>query len=175
MAQPRLPSPGQKPAPAPKPKVLLAAPPSAPKPKPASAPVRGSTSWSALNQAISRIPNYRPGVATWSVTAQYGHWGATDLPTGRIYISPNVPVSKLYSVAAHEYGHALTSHNYGRNYRAAGAAMSIWFGGPAATARELAADCMARLQGATWTAHTSCTNAKWRQGARTLLAGHRLP
>ncbi|NMM22492.1 MAG: hypothetical protein HHJ11_03140 [Phycicoccus sp.] len=39
--------------------------------------VRGPTSWTLLNQAIARIPNYRSGVATWVVTNQYGHWGVS--------------------------------------------------------------------------------------------------
>jgi hypothetical protein len=128
-----------------------------------------------LNQAISRIPNYRPGVATWTVTARFGHWGTTDLGNGRVYISPTVPASRLYSVVAHEYGHALASKNWGWNWRAADAAMNRWFGGGALSARERAADCMARVQGATWTHYTICTSTRWRQGARTLLAGRRLP
>ena len=129
----------------------------------------------ALNQAIGRIPNYRPGVAIWTVTARFGHWGTTDLGNGRVYISPTVPASKLYSVVAHEYGHALTSRNWGRNWRAADVALNRWFGGGTPTARERAADCMALVQGATWTNYTACTSTRWRQGARTLLAGRRLP
>jgi hypothetical protein len=129
----------------------------------------------ALNQAIGRIPNYRPGVATWTVTARFGHWGTTSLGTGRVYISPTVPASKLYSVVAHEYGHALSSNNWGRNWPAAAAAMNRWFGGGTDLALERAADCMAIVQGATWTNYTACTSTRWRQGARTLLAGGRLP
>ena len=139
-------------------------------------PAVGPTSWAALNRSIGRIPNYRPGVATaWIVTARFGHWGTTDLGNGRVYISPTVPASKLYSVVAHEYGHALMSKNWGRNWRAADAAMNRWFGGGTPLARERAADCMARVQGATWTNYTPCTSTRWRQGARTLLAGKRLP
>ena len=137
--------------------------------------VLGPTSWAALNQAISRIPSYRRGVATWTVTARLGHWGTTDVSNGRVYISPTVPASKLYSVVAHEYGHALASKNWGWNWRAADAALNRWFGGGAPMARERAADCMALLQGATWTNYTTCASNRWRQGARTLLAGKRLP
>jgi hypothetical protein len=137
--------------------------------------VLGPTSRAALNRAVSRIPNYRPGVATWTVTARFGHWGTTDLGNGRVYISPTVPASKLYSVVAHEYGHALGSKNWGWNWRAADAAMNRWFGGGTPTSRERAADCMALLQGATWTNYTICASTRWRQGARTLLAGNRLP
>jgi len=140
-----------------------------------STTVLGPTSWPALNRAISRIPNYRLGVATWTVTARFGHWGTTDLGSGRVYISPRVPASKLYSVVAHEYGHALSSKNWGRNWPAAAAAMNRWFGGGTDTALERAADCMAIVQGATWTHYTTCASTRWRQGARTLLAGKRLP
>lgn len=137
--------------------------------------VRGPTSWSTLNNAIARIPNYRPGVAHWVVTGRYGHWGATDIANGNIYISPNVPASRVYSVASHEYDHALTSSNYRWNWQAADAAMNRWFGGGTPGARERAADCMAIAQGATWTNYTPCQNDRWRQGARILLGGNRLP
>jgi len=141
-----------------------------------SAPnVHGPTSWALLNQAIARIPNYRPGVATWVVTSRYGHWGATDLGNGNIYISPNVPASKVYSVASHEYAHARTFYNYGWNWQAADVALNRWFGGGSLLARERAADCMAIAQGATWTNYTSCQDEHWRQGSRILLAGQRLP
>ena len=137
--------------------------------------VHGPTSWSLLNQAIARIPNYQTGVATWMVTNRYGHWGATDLANGDIYISPNIPASKVYAVALHEYAHARTLYNYGWNLRVANVALNTWFGGGDVTARERAADCMAIAEGATWTSYTSCQNAHWRQGSRILLAGQRLP
>ncbi|MEP7035850.1 MAG: hypothetical protein ABI934_09695 [Actinomycetota bacterium] len=137
--------------------------------------VRGPTSWSQLNQAIARIPGYRNGVATWVVTGRYGHWGATDLANGTIYIAPNVPSSRLYAVAAHEYGHALVLSNYGGRQQSADLALSRWFGGGTSGARERAADCMAIAQGATWTSYTTCENQRWRQAALILLAGRRLP
>jgi hypothetical protein len=142
-----------------------------PKPKVVDTP----TSWAALNQAIARIPGYGPGIATWAVTSRYGHWGTTDLANGHIYISPNVPANKLYSVAAHEYAHALASANYGRNWRAMDAGINRWFGGGGLAARERATDCMAIVQGASWTHYSSCRNAQWLAGARTLLSGKRLP
>ena len=137
--------------------------------------VHGPTSWALLNQAIAQIPNYQTGVATWMVTNRYGHWGATDLANGDIYISPNIPASKVYAVAAHEYAHARTLYNYGWNLQVANVALNTWFGGGDVTARERAADCMAIAEGATWTSYTSCQNAHWRQGSRILLAGQRLP
>ena len=148
---------------------------SAPAAKTSAQNVRGLTSWAGLNQAIARIPNYRAGVATWVATSRYGHWGATDLGNGNIYVSPSVPASRVYSVASHEYAHALTSHNYGWQWQAADVALNRWFGGGTPASRERAADCMALAQGATWTNSTSCQNEHWRQGARILLAGGRLP
>jgi|GEM_PF-2068285 len=137
--------------------------------------VRGPTSWTALNQAIRRIPRYRPGVATWTVSGRYGHWGTTDLANGRIYISPAVPASKLYSVVAHEYGHALASANYRRQWHAMDAGIYRWFGADGVASRERATDCMAIAQGATWTHYSPCRNAHWMAGARILLAGKPLP
>ena len=143
---------------------------------PALAASSGPTRWRALNNAIRRIPNYRKGVvASWTVTAKYGHWGMEFPSSGRIYISPKVPLNRLYYVAAHEYGHARAYYNWGRNYKAADAAMNRWFGGGIKRAREVAADCMAIVQGATWTGYSSCKNARWRAGAKALLAGKRLP
>jgi len=137
--------------------------------------IHGPTSWTLLNQAIARIPNYRSGVATWVVSNRYGHWGATDLANGEIYISSNIPASKVYAVASHEYAHARSFYNYGWNGQAANVALNRWFGGGDKAARERAADCMAIAEGATWTNYTSCQDAHWRQGARILLAGQRLP
>ena len=136
--------------------------------------VTGPTNWAALNAAIARIPGYRPGVARWYVTSRYGHYGTTDLANGNIYISPNVPTNLLYSVAAHEYAHALVSKNYGGNWRAANTALSRVFGGSGMTAQERAADCMAKRLGASWTHYTSCTNGTWRTAAGKLLQGRRL-
>jgi hypothetical protein len=52
--------------------------------------------------------------------------------------------------------------------------MNAWFGGSGLTGPERAADCMAILQGATWTHYTTCTNTHWQAGARLLVSGHRL-
>jgi len=136
--------------------------------------VTGPTNWAALNSAIARIPGYRPGVAHWYVTAKYGHYGATDLSNGNIYISPNVPTNLLYSVAAHEYSHALITRNYGYKWTTANTALNRVFGGGGNTAQERAADCMAKRLGASWTHYTSCTNSSWRTAAGTLLQGREL-
>ena len=130
---------------------------------------------SPLNAAIARIPNYSPGmVRRWTYSDRYGHYGVTNLGTREITISPRVPPRLMYSVVVHEYSHALVVSGYRGDWAAADADLSRYFGSPAGRAREQAADCMALLQGATWTNYTSCTDANWRQAARTLLAGHRL-
>ena len=141
----------------------------------ASAPAR--TSWAALNQAIARIPGYRNGIANWHVTSRFGHYGITDANqpgAANIYISPNVPVSKLYSVAAHEYGHAVVIANYGTGYgpyTRYSRDMVAWFGGTTVTGLERAADCIALRLGATWTNYTGCGDPHWQEGARILLRG----
>jgi hypothetical protein len=145
---------------------------------PVAAPAR--TSWPALNQAIARIPGYREGIARWHVTSRYGHYGITDANqpgAANIYISPTVPASKLYSVAAHEYGHAVVVANYGTGYgpyTEYSRDMVNWFGGDRVTGLERAADCIALRLGATWTNYTGCSDAHWQEGARILLRGGRL-
>jgi len=81
----------------------------------------------------------------------------------------------LNYVAFHEYAHARAYGNWGRNQKAADAAMNRWFGGGTHRAREVAADCMAIVQGTKWTGYSRCKSARWRAGAKTLLAGKRLP
>lgn len=162
------PSPTPRAAPAPRPK---------PKPKPAPRPpsaTAGPTGWGALNGAISRIPDYRSSGITWTVTSRYGHYGTTDLATSDIYISPNVPVSLLDSVVRHEYAHVVTVRVYEGQWRVAKSALNAAFGGSGMTGAERAADCMARLMGASWTNYTSCSSSSWRRNAELLLAGRRI-
>jgi hypothetical protein len=140
-----------------------------------SASLSGGTSWWALNRAIARIPNYRRGVvASWSLDSAYGHYGATNMRTRKIHISRSVPASKLFSVVAHEYAHALTVAIYGGNRQRMNAGLARYFRAGAIRNRENAADCMARLMGAHWTHYTRCTKPRWRAAARILLQGRRL-
>ncbi|TKV57733.1 hypothetical protein FDO65_16430 [Nakamurella flava] len=89
------------------------------------------------------------GLATWVLEAR-GAWGATDGHT--VYIDPNVPADKRWSVMVHEYGHVLQVRRYG-NLNATAAALNQIVGadpsdkGPT----ESNADCIAELLGATWT------------------------
>jgi hypothetical protein len=129
---------------------------------------------SALRYVVARIPAYRPGVVSaWVWSDRYGHYGATNLATREVTISPRVPAGLLYSVVVHEYSHALAIWVYGSS-ASADVALMRTFGGSAGTARELAADCMAIVQGATWTNYTSCGSSAWRQAARVLVSGRRL-
>lgn len=148
-----------------------------PNPKPAPRPpsaTGGPTGWGALNGAISRIPGYRSSGITWTVTSRYGHYGTTDLATSDIYISPHVPVSLLDSVVRHEYAHVVTVRVYGGQWRVAKSALNAAFDGSGMTGAERAADCMARLMGASWTNYTSCSSSSWRRNAELLLAGRRI-
>ena len=145
-----------------------------------TAAARARTSWPALNRAIAQIPGYRDGIARWHVTSRYGHYGITDANqpgAANIYISPTVPLNKLYSVAAHEYGHAVVIANYGTGYgpyTEYSRDMVSWFGGDRVTGLERAADCIALRLGATWTNYTGCGDAHWQEGARILLRGGKL-
>jgi len=161
---------------APKPTRRLPAPARATKPRPATTPVRAPapTFQQALDAAVARIPTYRPGSARWVVSRAYDFWGTADWYHDVLYVSPDVPLSKLYDVAVHEWSHELSVLDYAGDVAAATAAMNAWFGGTGLTGPERAADCMAVLQGAHWTHYTTCTNAAWRAGAAKLIAGQRL-
>jgi len=151
--------------------------PAAPKPaaRPRTTAVGSAPSFQqSLDAAIARIPTYRPGAARWVVSRAYAFWGTADWYHDVLYVSPDVPVAKLYDVAVHEWSHELSVLDYGGDVAAATAAMNKWFGGTDLTGPERAADCMAILQGAQWTHYTTCTNAQWRLGAARLLAGQRL-
>jgi hypothetical protein len=113
-------------------------------------------------------------VATWVVDNAYGHYGATNLSTRQIHIARSVPPSRLFSVAAHEYAHALTAALYGGSERATNVALARYFRSGTTMNREYSADCMAVLMGARWTHYTRCGNARWRFAASTLLRGRRL-
>src|SRR4051812_10579580 len=131
----------------------------------------GPTSWAALNTAIARIPTYQAGTSRWIVSGRYGHWGTTDWYHDSLYISPAVPVDRLYDVAVHEWSHELSVLDYHGDVDAAVKAMTRYFGGSGLMGAERAADCMAILQGAGWTHYTSCTDRRWRSGAEKLLRG----
>jgi hypothetical protein len=136
--------------------------------------VDGPTSWSALNRAIASIPSYRPGTVRWVISSRDGHWGTADWNSAVIYISPDVPSNYLYDVAVHEWSHELSVLDYDADVNAAVTAMNRYFGGSGLTGAERAADCMAIVQGATWTHYTPCTDANWRAGAVRLIHGERI-
>lgn len=139
-----------------------------------STTVTGPTGWPALNAAIRRIPGYRSSGITWTVSSRYGHWGATDMATGRIYISPSVSPGVLDSVVRHEYAHIVTVRDYAGDWRTAKQAANATFGGTGRTGVERAADCMARALGASFTQYTSCGRSDWQAAAGRLLSGRRL-
>lgn len=140
----------------------------APEPPPQARPATG------LDTAVARLPGYRPGAARWVHRSFRGRLGAADWYTGTIYVSPRTPSARLYSVVAHEWSHLLQAKAYDGDVRAAVRAMNRHFGGSGFVGAERAADCMALLQGATWTHYTSCPSRSWRSGAALLLQGRRL-
>lgn len=127
-----------------------------------------------LNQAVARIPGHADPTVVWVLSTAYGSWGTADWYHGIVYISPNVPERRMYDVVIHEYSHLLSVVPYGGDVNQAVSAMNAYFGGSGLTGAERGADCMARLQGATWTNYTSCTDGHWRDGARRLVRGERL-
>lgn len=143
--------------------------------KPASRPGAADASGggSALSRAVARIPGYSAYRPTrWVLTGKYGHWGATDLSSGTVYISPSVPASRLDDVVRHEWAHVLTIRIYG-SASATISGLNAYFGGSGMAGGERATDCMARQLGATWTGYTSCSSAAWQRGAVRLLQGRR--
>jgi len=141
---------------------------------PDAATTTGPTGWHVLDRAVARIPNYRPGIVRWVISSRFGHWGTTDWYHATLYISPTVPRSYVYDVAVHEWSHELTVLDYDGDVAAATAATNRSFGGAGLVGEERAADCMAVLQGASWTHYTSCASAQWRESARRLLRGEQL-
>lgn len=134
----------------------------------------GPTGWAQLDSAIARIPSYRAHSARWVVSSRYGHWGTADWYHDTLYIAPTVPSAYLYDVAVHEWSHELSVLDYNGNVSAAVAAMNRYFGAAGLIGAERAADCMAILQGATWTHYTTCASSHWRAGAAALLRRHQL-
>ena len=116
------------------------------------------------------LPQVDPGgAATW-VFERNGSWGASDGHT--IWIDPDIPPADRFSVLVHEYSHVLQVRVYGSLDESV-AAMSALIGGSPSdvTGNESAADCMALMQGATWTNY-GCDDAL-RPAAAAILAGHR--
>lgn len=141
----------------------------------AARPRAQSTSFTeAVQAAVARVPTYRPGAARWVVSRAYAFWGTADWYHDVLYISPVVPRDKLYDVVVHEWSHELSVLDYSGDVSTATDAMNAWFGGSGLVGAERAADCMAILQGATWTHYTTCTDAHWRDGAHLLVSGRRL-
>lgn len=125
-----------------------------------------------LADAVARIPGHPKTV--WVLTRDYGSWGTADWYHDIVYISPDVPAKRMYDVVIHEYSHLLSVAAYGGNVDVAMSAMNGYFGGSGLAGAERAADCMALVQGATWTHYTTCSDNHWRDGARKLVAGQQL-
>jgi hypothetical protein len=123
-----------------------------------------------MDRAIARLPGFHPGDARFVLKPGLGNWGLADLGGGIVYISPRVPANRMYDVVAHEWSHVLSVKPYDFDAMAAVDAMNSYFGGTGLVGAERAADCMARIHGATWTHYTLCNNDHWRAGARALLA-----
>ena len=124
----------------------------------------------AGNWMTDLIPQVDPAVSANWVFARNGSWGASD---GHIiYIDPNVPADKRFSVMVHEYSHVLQVRLYGSLAESI-AAMSALVGNSPTdfSANESMADCMALQLGATWINY-GCDEAL-RPDAPAIVAGQR--
>jgi hypothetical protein len=144
-----------------------------------AAPTHGTRTVRHANllTAIDDLPDYFAGVVHWDLSTDWKHYGTTDWDTNTITISAFTPLNLLYSVVAHEWSHEIQAYDYRGDLWAGVVAMNHHFGGAGKTGQrgiEYAADCMAILQGATWTNYTPCHHTAWRADARRLLDGHRL-
>ena len=140
----------------------------------AATTTRQLTRQERLMAYVAGIPGYHAGDALWSYKEGLDSWGVAVMGGGTIYLSPSVPEDKLYSVVRHEWSHILSARDYGNNVALAKSEMNRVFGGTGLTGSERAADCMARILGATYTVYTQCTSATWQAAARRLVAGQRL-
>jgi hypothetical protein len=130
-----------------------------------------------LMDAVNGLPDYVSGFVHWRLTTDQ-HYGTTDWQTNTITISVFTPLNLLYSVVAHEWSHEVQAYDYHPNQVELVQQLNRHFGGPGASGSrgvEFSADCMAILQGATWTHYTACHNKAWRHDARVLLEGKKLP
>lgn len=108
------------------------------------------------------LPQVDPaGTANW-IFERNQAWGASD--GYNIYIDPDMPSDKRFSVMVHEYSHVLQAQVFG-SLNASVAAL----GGTADN--EKTADCMAQMLGASWINY-GCPDS-YRDAAAAILAGQR--
>ena len=135
-----------------------------------TAPAAAPTAESSGNWMTDLIPQVDPaGMATW-VFERNGSWGASDGYT--VWIDPDLPSDKRFSVMVHEFSHVLQVRVYG-SMDASVAGLSALIGGGTTdvTANESTADCMALALGATWVNY-GCQDSL-QAAASAILAGQR--
>ena len=135
-----------------------------------TAPAAAPTAESSGNWMTDLIPQVDPaGIATW-VFERNGSWGASDGYT--VWIDPDLPSDKRFSVMVHEFSHVLQVRVYGSlDGSVAGLSALVGGGGTDATANESTADCMALMLGATWINY-GCPDSL-QAAASAILAGQR--
>ena len=116
------------------------------------------------------VPQVDPaGVGTW-IFERNGSWGASDGHT--IWIDPDLPSDKRFSVMVHEYSHVLQVRVYGSmDDSVAGLSALVGGGANDVSANESTADCMALTLGATWVNY-GCLDSL-QAAAAAILAGRR--
>jgi uncharacterized protein YraI len=125
---------------------------------------------SSGNWMTDLIPQVDPaGIATW-VFERNGSWGASDGYS--VWIDPDLPSDKRFSVMVHEYSHVLQVRVYGSlDGSVAGLSALIGRGSADVSANESTADCMALMLGATWVNY-GCRDSL-QAAASAILAGQR--
>jgi hypothetical protein len=131
------------------------------------------TSPADLVAALPRLPDGGTH-GTWLLSDAHDAWGVADWHTNIVYISPRVPAHRLDDVVAHEWAHLHTARVYNGDINAMLTALNSRFGGQGLAGAEHAADCLARMLGATWTHYTDCTDPHALAAAALLLSGQRL-
>lgn len=111
---------------------------------------------------------------TWVVAEIAGpHWGWAETSTSTITIDPGVPAADVTNIALHEWAHIHHTRVYGGDWQTSRVEADAVFGTD--RGEEYAADCIARLRGATWTpTATPCDDPNHRAAAQLLLNGERL-
>ena len=107
-----------------------------------TAPAAAAPSESSGNWMTDLLPQVDPaGIATW-VFERNGSWGASDGYT--VWIDPDLPSDKRFSVMVHEFSHVLQVRVYGSlDGSVAGLSALVGGGATDVTANESTADCMA--------------------------------
>jgi len=158
---------------------LGAQPAAAPNPAPAQAPPgppaapAGGSGPTGFAAEVANAVRQLPGGGNGAVFHPYelaGHhsWGATNLNSCEVWVSPSTPANLILDVVRHEYMHVLQCRIYGGDINAMEKDAGGW------NELDRIADAGALQLGAGWVNYTYNPTAHERQEAANLLAGRRM-